>query len=213
MAVDGDPGTSWQFSTKKVKLGKAYIELRLSKPSTVDELWLKNGFWRFTNGHDQYLRNSRAKKIGVSFLFEGKDDFSDELSFTLRDDPKRQTWMIVPLGRHEHVKAVRLRIISIYKGSKYPNDVALSEAMLVERDQPMTIRALKSGQKNEDVLTMKLRLQELGYFTADAKIDNQFNNATVNRIKGFQRANGITATGEADIYTLALLFSGLAIGK
>ena len=99
------------------------------------------------------------------------------------------------------------------KCSKYPNDVALSEAMLIERDQPLTIRALKAGQKNEDVLAMKLRLQELGYFDADAKIDNQFNNATVNRVKGFQRVNGITATGEADIYTLALMFSGLAVGK
>ena len=212
MAIDGDPGTSWQFSTKKVKLGKAYIELRMSKSGTVDELWLKNGFWRFTNGHDQYLRNSSAKKIGVSFLYNGANDFTDELLFTLRDDDLRQNWMIVPLGRHENVKAVRLRMISIYKGSKYPNDVALSEAMLIERDQPLTIRALKAGQKNEDVLAMKLRLQELGYFDADAKIDNQFNNATVNRVKGFQRVNGITATGEADIYTLALMFSGLAVG-
>lgn len=212
-AADGDPGTSWQFSLKKAKLGQTYINFRLATPGTVDELWLKNGFWRYTDNKDQYTRNSRPKKIVVSFRYNGRNDFTDELTFTLRDDDIRQNWMIIPLGRHENVLSVRITVHSIYKGTKYPDDVALSEVMVVERDTPVTIRALKSGAQGPNVLNMKLRLQELGYFPAEATINNKFNNSTVAQVENFQRINGITVTGVADIYTLALLYSGLALAR
>lgn len=73
-----------------------------------------------------------------------------------------------------------------------------------------TYKPLKQGNKGDDVLAMKKRLQELGYFSAGATFSNQYNSTTTERVKLFQKANGLQQTGVADETTLALLFSDKA---
>lgn len=72
---------------------------------------------------------------------------------------------------------------------------------------------LQKGDRGEAVTEMKLRMQELGYFTAGASLSDQYNDTCVERVKQFQQKNGLTASGEADVDTLNLLFSDNAIAK
>ncbi|MBR4290858.1 MAG: peptidoglycan-binding protein [Oscillospiraceae bacterium] len=69
---------------------------------------------------------------------------------------------------------------------------------------------LKQGDKGERVISMKERLQELGYFSAGATISDRYNATTTERVKLFQKANGLKQTGTADVDTLTLLFSDTA---
>lgn len=72
---------------------------------------------------------------------------------------------------------------------------------------------LEKGDQGEAVIEMKLRLQELGYFTAGASLSDQYNDICMDRVKQFQQKNGLEATGKADINTLTVLFSDSAVAK
>ena len=114
------------------------------------------------------------------------------------------------------MSGVRIRVISIYKGTKFTTDVAISEVMLVERegDVPTIVyETLQRGNKSEDVLAMKERLRELGYFKKNADLSNSYNDSCVERVKQFQKVNGLPQTGIADHLTLSLLYSDAALPK
>lgn len=214
--IDGDETTCWQFSTQKISLGDAMLEITLTPGSTVDELWIKNGFWRITKGLDQYTRNGRPKKIAISFRYDNGAEYRDEMEVTLRDDKERNDWQRISLGRHENVSSVRIRVISIYKGTKFKTDVAISEVMLVEREGtvPLTVyETLKRGSKGADVLAMKERLRELGYFKKNAELSDSYNDTCAERVKQFQKVNGLPQTGIADSQTLMLIYSDTALPK
>lgn len=72
---------------------------------------------------------------------------------------------------------------------------------------------LKLNDQGESVLEMKKRLQELGYFKAGAELSDEYNDTCVDRVKQFQKKNGLATTGEANEETLALLFSDEAKSK
>ena len=130
--IDGDETTAFQFSTKKTKLGKEYLYFEFETPVALDELWIKNGFWEVTNSYNQYTRNSRPKKITVDFLYSDAVTYSGSQSFTLKDDKSLQDWQRISLGRRNDVAGVRIRIDSIYQGTRYKNDVCISELMFVQ---------------------------------------------------------------------------------
>ena len=132
-AADNDERTCWQFSTKSAPLGSAYIELTPLAAQTVDGLWVKNGFWSYSsNGGDLYTKNCRPKKLEVLFKYSDGSGWGDAEVLTLKDDKKRQGWQQFSFMRRYGVTGVRVRVVSAYKGSKYPNDVCLSEIMLVQ---------------------------------------------------------------------------------
>jgi len=76
-----------------------------------------------------------------------------------------------------------------------------------------TYDTLQTGSTGNDVLKMKYRMQELGYFNADASLSDSYNNTCVERVKQFQAANHLPVTGIADHATLSLLYSNQAIRK
>ena len=140
-AVDGNESTCWQFSAKKGLKGKTWISLITGSAQTVDEIWFKNGFWAYNDkGKEQYSINARPKAVRVEFQYEGTNGFRDAAELTLRDQ-SFNGWQKFALGRHERVTAVRIAILSIYKGSHFENDVCLSEAMLVQNAPAATARA------------------------------------------------------------------------
>ena len=69
---------------------------------------------------------------------------------------------------------------------------------------------LEPGSIGNDVLKMKVRLGELGYFS-DLNLSNIYDDATVKCLRLFQNANSLSPTGIADSLTLALLFSDFAV--
>ena len=131
-AADGDESTCWQFSAKKGLKGKSWIELKIGSAQDVDEIWFKNGFWAYNDkGVDQYYITARPKGIRVEFMYSGESKYRDAMEITLKDECFTD-WQRCSVGNHESVIAVRVSVLTIYKGSKYPNDVCLSEVMLVQ---------------------------------------------------------------------------------
>ena len=72
-------------------------------------------------------------------------------------------------------------------------------------------RTLRSGDTGSDVKTLQRRLKALKYYvgTIDGKMDKE----TVNALKKFQKANGLTDDGAAGKATYAILFSDAALPK
>ncbi len=70
---------------------------------------------------------------------------------------------------------------------------------------------LRKGDNKKEVLEMKIRMQELGYFRAGASLSESYNAICVERVQMFQQQNGLPVTGEADSETLAVLFSDAAV--
>jgi len=69
---------------------------------------------------------------------------------------------------------------------------------------------LQKGDKGEEVIEMKERLRELGYFRAGAELSDSYNDTCAERVQLFQKNNGLPATGTADVETLTLLYSDQA---
>lgn len=72
------------------------------------------------------------------------------------------------------------------------------------------LETLKKGSKGGDVLRMKRRLRELGYFRTD-DLNNQFNDATVKALKTFQSKNGLQQDGVLTPELAQLLYSEQAV--
>ena len=131
--TDGVETTAYQFSIKDNPLGNAYLYFTFDTPSALDELWMKNGFWKKTDGKDQYDRNCRVKSMTVEFSYAGDTEYHDPVQVFLPDDKERKDWFTTVLGRRTNVTGIRIRIDDIYTGSKFKYDVCISEIMFVKR--------------------------------------------------------------------------------
>lgn len=130
--TDGEETTAFQFSTQITPLGQAYLYFDFDGPVTLDELWMKNGFWKTTNGLDQYARNSRVRKMTLFVRYADSGDYQLLKDVTLKDDGGRKDWKVIDMLGVQNVIGVRIRIDEIYRGSKFPTDVCISEIMFVQ---------------------------------------------------------------------------------
>ena len=64
-------------------------------------------------------------------------------------------------------------------------------------------RPLKTGNYGNDVLAVKTRLYDLGYFTG-SKLNNRYTDDTAERVRAFEAACGLNETGEMSHHTAAL---------
>lgn len=77
---------------------------------------------------------------------------------------------------------------------------------------PAPYAELRVGNRGQEVLDMKLRFFELGYFRTD-KYNDSFSDSTEDTVRLFEKNNGLKADGIADAEMLGLLFSDRAVGK
>lgn len=70
---------------------------------------------------------------------------------------------------------------------------------------PQPFRTLKVNSSGEAVYWMQRKLTDLGYYSG--KCSGTFLAGTQNAVKAFQKANGLSATGTADVKTLNLLYA------
>jgi len=68
---------------------------------------------------------------------------------------------------------------------------------------------LKLGDRGEDVLNLKKRLYELGYFLT-SKLNDRYMDSTVEAVREFEKRNNLTIDGAADSEMLKLLYSNEA---
>ena len=71
-------------------------------------------------------------------------------------------------------------------------------------------RVLRDGDKGDDVVALKKRLQELGYIRSGATLTNRYTQETAQRVTLFQRQTGMTEDGVAWQELQAYLFSDKA---
>lgn len=76
--------------------------------------------------------------------------------------------------------------------------------------QEQTFQTLQKGSRGEDVLRMKRRLRELGYFRTD-DLNENFNDSTVKALKTFQKKNSLEADGVFDEETAQALYADSAL--
>ena len=131
--TDRQETTSFQFSTKTTPLGQAYLFFEFDGPVKLDEMWMKNGFWKITQGLDQYTRNSRVKEMTIEVRYAGESGYKTLKTVSLKDDKARKDWKVIDMLGVRNVTAVRIRVDAIYKGTKFPTDVCISEIMFVQR--------------------------------------------------------------------------------
>ena len=83
--------------------------------------------------------------------------------------------------------------------------------MLREADlSVLNYRVLRQGDRGEDVLALKSRLQELGYIRSGSTLTNIYNDVLAERVTLFQRQTGMTEDGIASQEMQAYLFSDRA---
>ena len=125
--IDGREDTAFQFSMQVTPLSEEYVYLRFAEPSDIDMLWIKNGYWLVKNGTDEYYLNSRVKSMTVDFLCDGAEEYADPVVVNISDNASRSRWTGFDLGSHHQVCVVRFQIQEVYTGSRFPNDVCISE--------------------------------------------------------------------------------------
>ena len=88
-----------------------------------------------------------------------------------------------------------------------------TEFLILYREADLSIldyRVLNKGDKGDDVLALKKRLQELGYIRNGSKTTDVYNDVAIERVKLFQRQTGMTEDGIASQELQAYLFSDKA---
>ena len=78
--------------------------------------------------------------------------------------------------------------------------------------RPFGGQTLRVGDKGEEVLAVKERLQELRYIRK-ATLSRKYTEKTAESVRAFQRVNGLQETGEVDAITWEALFSDRAVGE
>ena len=75
----------------------------------------------------------------------------------------------------------------------------------------LTTASLSNGSKGELVTRVQQQLYSLGYFIKTSSVDGDYGSTTVKAVKLFQKANGLSETGNVDTSTLSKMFSGSAV--
>lgn len=121
--IDGDLTTSWQ--PKNLRKGEnAWIELKLDGEHEVTGLEIANGFQRRDGNGDLFVANARAAEVQVTH-FDGTSE-RIELGSGARGLQR------VSLKPHR-TTSVRLTILGIHPGTRWPRDIAISELRVLGR--------------------------------------------------------------------------------
>lgn len=136
----------------------------------------------YADGDRLYFSDSDGKKIREEFSKNGKVSF-----YIVNNRYKTETYLFTMNN-------------TSYFSNAWNKLIAQSAAN----------KTLRQGDSGTDVLRMKTRMQELGYFSATSTLNDQYTSTTVERVKLFQKTNGLPQTGIADSTTLTLLYSNNA---
>ncbi len=77
----------------------------------------------------------------------------------------------------------------------------------------LNYRLLYRSNAGEDVIALKQRLMELGYYRENSTMNNNYNDTCVDRVMMFQRQNGLKENGIATAEVQAKLFSDSAVAN
>ena len=153
--------------------------------------------------------NTRSEKSNTSAnLYERPSQAYESAA------PQKQTALprMTPQNKPETTKSVKKQDENQRQSSQTAEDTVKNKES--DSNLPEGIeKAYALGTRGQAIRTIKKRMQELGYFSATAKLSDQYNELMADRVKQFQKNNGLPATGNLDEQTMEALFSDTAISK
>ena len=99
-----------------------------------------------------------------------------------------------------------------YSKFDFRDNPNIDPAWLANQPTPPPYAELTIGSSGREVLDMKQRFYELGYFRT-TEFSDQFNKNTADTVRLFETNNGLPVDGVADAVMLGVLFSERAVGK
>jgi hypothetical protein len=69
----------------------------------------------------------------IALRYADGGDYLELKTASLKDDGRQKEWKVIDLLGKNQVIGVRIRIDAVHAGSKYPNDVCISEIMFVQK--------------------------------------------------------------------------------
>lgn len=123
--IDADPTTAWTPGSGNKLIDDVigqYADFRFGSPVRLEGVQVLNGYQR---SEEAFYENSRPRRIEVSFQRNGSQTFSNPLTFEMYDN--LVGWQHLNFDIQEGVVAFRLRILDVYRGTKFANDVGISE--------------------------------------------------------------------------------------
>ncbi len=108
----------------------------------------------------------------------------------------------VPAGQAVLVKGESGSFYSV----SYENYNGYVEKTYFTKNASLMYTTLQNGSKGDAVKKLQQALKDLGYYRSS--IDGKFGSGTKTAVQNFQRINGISVTGKADLATQTLLYHG-----
>lgn len=126
---DKNLSTCWQY--KKSLDVTPHILTAFDSSEIIRKVKIANGCQMDENREfgDLFKKNSRAKRIKLSFSAVSKEKIDYSFDWVLED---RKGWQEKNTEWTESVKFIRIDIFSDYAGIKWPNDIAISEVDFLE---------------------------------------------------------------------------------
>ena len=226
-------GTYYGLFTYKSTLGG-----NITVPSCVIETYTLDGYvpsgnkeadsegyyWITKENYEEYARNANEHLLEdirfVGEVVQVVERSNGENVYRIAVDSDSDYMFYVeytlPKGATRILEKDLVQLSGKYYGM-YSYSTTLGSKVTVPATIATSIQAsykpLKKGNKGTEVLDMKKRLRELGYFKANSKLSNEYNDTCVSRLKEFQKVNGLPETGVADGATLSVLYSDAAIAN
>ncbi len=131
----------------------------------------------------------------------------------LRKEPSKNAKVLKELERGSYVTVLSQGEEWFEVDDGHTQGYAMAQFLTICEDVSADIlayRTLQNGDHGDDVLALKQRLMELGYYKSGSKMTNRYNDTVVQRIKMFQRQNGLAEDGVSTPQVQCLLFSQAA---
>ena len=128
----------------------------------------------------------------------------------LRKEPKKSATVLAELERGSYITVLESgeEWCRVDDGTR--QGYAMTQFLTIQEDADaklLSYHTLQNGDCGDEVIALKQRLMELGYFKADSKMTNRYNDTVIQRMKMFQKQNGLEEDGVATPQVQALLFS------
>lgn len=132
----------------------------------------------------------------------------------IREKPSRQGRVLAEIPDETYILVLSEAdgwVEAVYRGQ---TGYCKADFITVQKEADpalLTYRVIRKGDRGEEVLAIKQRLQELGYIRQSSKLTEDYNDTTVQRVKLFQKQMGMKEDGIASPEVQACLFSDRAL--
>jgi hypothetical protein len=190
--IDGKSNTSFQLRNSINGIGE-WIELKLKNPQYISRIEITNGFQAIDSEFgDLYFLNSRLKSVNITL---------NNVHTFRYDLPDTKSKVSIPIGESD-IQLIRITITDIYSGSKWKNDLAISEISIYSRSYliliiiPFIIAILVA------IFIFRSRIINVLNITIKRETNPHFNEEMYTKGKEFERFIGKILASQKSIFAI-----------